>query len=236
MNLKKYSLIIFDCDGTLVNTEYLYNSITAELLTEIGLAGYTPEKCIEMFAGKSWSSIHDELEKLHGIEISYDIVTKYVEVANERMAGGVEAGPGALDALKLLSKSDYKICVGSNGERRSVMNSLRHAGLFDFFHDDHIFTKIQVAHPKPAPDLFLFAAEKMGGAAEEALVIEDSPTGVLAAINAGMDVIGFTGCAHDQDLQKKRLIDAGARHIFTDLAMLREFLSLQSEDRSVKSA
>ncbi len=202
-------LIIFDCDGTLVDSEYLYNSITAELLNGLGFAEYTPELCIALFAGQAWGSIKVILEEKHGGEIPRDIIDRYIALANARMEDDLQSPEDAHHVVETLKQSK-SICVASNGERNNVIKSLTLTGLYDHFHDDHIFTKIQVGRPKPAPDLFLFAAEQMGFAPEQCLVIEDSVAGITAAKAAGMRSIGFFGTAHDQDAQAKALKNAGA--------------------------
>ena len=205
-------LIIFDCDGTLVDSETLYNSITSELLTEMGFAEYTTTRCIELFAGQSWSTIKAILEDKHGAQIPKDLVERYIQTANSRMDNELKAAPDAHDMLEEI-KQERSICVASNGERGNVLKSLRMTGLMPHFDEAHIFTKIQVERPKPAPDLFLFTAAQMGFDPAQCLVIEDSPAGVEAAVAADMRVIGYTGCAHDTDHQADLLKSAGAQSI-----------------------
>ena len=210
------NLIIFDCDGTLVDSETLYNTITAELLNELGFDEYTPELCIELFAGQAWSTIKATLEERHGANIPQDIVQRYIKTANARMDTDLNTPEGADHILRTL-KQDRSICVASNGERNNVLKSLQVTGLMDHFIEEHVFTKIQVERPKPAPDLFLFTAEQMGFSPAQCLVIEDSPAGVAAAAAANMPVIGFTGCAHDPARQADLLRDAGADHVTDQL-------------------
>ena len=212
----EHSLIIFDCDGTLVDSETLYNTITSELLVGLGFPEYTPERCIELFAGQAWSTIKKTLENKHGDIIPSDIIERYIKIANGRMDTDLKTPNDAHNVVKTL-KQDRAICVASNGERNNVIKSLDVTGLKSFFPDEHIFTKIQVPRPKPAPDLFLFAAEQMGFAPSECLIIEDSPAGVAAAVAAGMNVIGFTGCSHDQENQESLLRNAGATQITNQL-------------------
>lgn len=206
-------LILFDCDGTLVDSEWLYNSITAELLNGLGFSEYTPELCIELFAGQAWSSIKKTLEAKHGMQIPRDIVERYIAISNQKMDTNLNTPEGIIALLEDV-QGHYSICVASNGERNNVIKSLTVCGLKPFFPDEHIFTKIQVERPKPAPDLFLYAAEQMGYAPEYCTVIEDSIAGVLAGVAAGMHVIGFTGCVHDKAQQRAKLEDAGADAIY----------------------
>ena len=197
-------LIIFDCDGTLVDSEYLYNSITAELLNELGYSEYTPELCIELFAGQSWSTIRHDLEARHNEKMPSDIIERYIRIANEKMNHDFGATPHADDVLHKVKKG-RKICVGSNGERNNVIKSLEVTDLLHHFEDHHIFTKIQVEKPKPAPDLFLFACEQMGILPQNTLVIEDSPAGVAAARSEG------SGAVHSPRASRARRSDRTSR-------------------------
>jgi HAD superfamily hydrolase (TIGR01509 family) len=209
-------LIIFDCDGTLVDSEYMYNSITAELLNEIGFPEYTPELCLELFAGQSWSTIRADLEIRHQAKLPDDIIERYIRIANRRMSDDFSEAPGAGEVVASLSKT-HTLCVASNGERNNVLKSLEVTGLLPYFSTDRIFTKIQVPRPKPAPDLFLFACEQMKCAPAEALVIEDSIAGVRAAVAAGIRVLGYIGTAHDPALARRNLEAAGAQAIIEQL-------------------
>lgn len=204
-----HHLIIFDCDGTLVDSEYLYNSITSELLNEIGYAEYTTELCQELFTGQSWSTIRLTLEEKHGEKMPDDIIERYIRIANEKMNDDFEATPHADIVLKDLA-TRHQLCVGSNGERNNVIKSLTVTNLIHYFDEDRIFTKIQVEKPKPAPDLFLFACDRMQVKPEHTLVIEDSPAGVEAARAANIHVLGYVGTAHNQEKQAKALTNAGA--------------------------
>lgn len=218
-------LVIFDCDGTLVDTEPLYNTITSELLTELGLEGYSPERCIELFGGLSWSTIKAKLENEHGPDlIPRDIIDRYIKTANTRMDQGLKTPHGAANFIETV-KQTRKICVASNGERNNVIKSLQVTQLLPHFPDAHIFTKIQVERPKPARDLFLFTADKMGVEPKNCLVIEDSLSGVKAGVAANMNVIGFTGTAHKPDEAELVLKKAGAHHIASGFSGIFPLLS-----------
>ncbi|MCB9982617.1 MAG: HAD family phosphatase [Rhodospirillales bacterium] len=218
-----HSLIIFDCDGTLVDSEMLYNTVTAELLNEIGYDEYTPQLCLERFSGKSWSTMRDELEEHHGEPMPADIIQRYIKIAGSRMDTELKPASNADSVLENL-KSRMQICIGSNGERGNVIKSLTVTGLMPHFDDDRIFTKIQVENPKPAPDLFLFACDRMQTRPANALVIEDSPSGVAAAKAAGIDVLGYIGTAHDKTAQAQALQNAGANTIIDELIHIERHL------------
>lgn len=224
-------LIIFDCDGTLVNSEYLYNKVISDMLLEQGLKDYDVHYCLEMFTGLTLSNIRYLVEDKHQIDLSNILTSElYVGRAQAQMDLGVDAIDGARELLKYCSAST-KICMGSNGERSSVIKSLKITGLYDFFggHDRHIFTKIQVANAKPAPDLFLFAAENMGVSPENCLVVEDSVAGVTAGKSAGMQVFGFTGAGHDPQNLAIKLKQAGASESFSSLIHIIDALNGEKE-------
>lgn len=208
-----YDLIIFDCDGTLVDSEYLNNKVCGDVLRDFGLSEYTTEKCVVEFSGRSWTEIRQILEDRHECDIPDQIIQDYIKGVDEQRPALLKTIPHALETVKRC-ETQTKIAVGSNGERSNVLKSLEQCGFMDIFTEDNVFTKIQVERPKPHPDLFLFAAEKMGVSPSRCLVIEDSPTGVLASVAAGMEVWGFVECSHDPNLQKKYLKESGATLIF----------------------
>lgn len=222
---ENYDLIIYDCDGTLVDSEYLNNKVSSDLLIEFGLSEYTPEKCIEEFSGTAWSNIKKILEERHKVEIPRSLIDNYMRLVDEKMEELLQPIDGMLEFVAD-TKRHCKIAVGSNGMRSNVVRSLELQGFLNHFSDDMIFTKVQVSSPKPAPDLFLFAAEKMGVAPERCLVVEDSPTGTKAGVSAGMDVLGVTATAHDVNEQEKVLFEAGASAVFADIIHMRHHLGI----------
>ncbi len=217
------NLIIFDCDGTLVDSEHLYNSITAKILNELGFAEYTPELCLDLFAGQSWPAIRKTLEERHQAPLPSNIITRFINTAEKHMAHDFRATPHAETTLKTLHNK-HKICVASNGERSNIIKSLKVTNLLPFFQDHHIFSKSQVKTPKPAPDLFLFTCEKMQTNPNNAIIIEDSVPGVLAAKAAGIKVLGYIGASHAPEKQKHKLTNAGADHIINSLIHIQNHL------------
>lgn len=213
-------LIIFDCDGTLVNSELLYNTVISDLLIEAGFSYYTPAVCLELFTGLTMSAIRAYVEEREGVDLSASMTSEiYVGRAQDMMDKGLSPIEGAAGLLVSCVAAGKPICVASNGERSSVIKSLKMTGLYEYFggHDDHIFTKIQVKNAKPAPDLFLFAAERMGVTPERCLVVEDSVAGVKAGVAAGMQVVGFTGSHHDPESHALTLEKAGAHEVVSQL-------------------
>ncbi len=222
----KPALTIFDCDGTLIDSELLYNTVISDLLCENGLDHYTPALCLERFTGLTLTDIRAQVEDEHKVDLAAHITSDiYIGRAQAQMDKGLSAILNA-DQLVTRSKSLGKICVASNGERSSVIKSLRMTGLYESFDggEDHIFTKIQVKNAKPAPDLFLFAAEKMDVLPKDCAVIEDSVAGVRAGVAAGMYVLGFTGSHHNPAVHALALKEAGAHRIFSDLIHIADYL------------
>lgn len=214
------SLIIFDCDGTLVDSEGLHTAVTFALFNEIlGREVYTPESHGEFFMGRSWRDICAMVAEEHAILMPEDIDARYIGNTTKAMEqpGMLEACPQAHDVVERLGQS-HTLCVASNGERKNVLTALDMAGLLPYFAEDQIFTKNQVENPKPAPDLFLYACKAMGGEPRNTLVIEDSATGVKAGHAAGMKVLGFTGVAPDKKARSRELMQAGASDIIQKLS------------------
>ncbi|MEM6780540.1 MAG: HAD family phosphatase [Pseudomonadota bacterium] len=224
--MSDFDLIIYDCDGTLTDTETLYAQVTCELLHDNGLSMYTPEKCLESFQGKTWAAIRNKIESDHDIKLCDDIVERYAEQAKIKLEKSLQPVAGALELLQSTSET-HEICVGSNGERSNVLASLYQLDFVSFFTEEKIYTKCQVENGKPEPDLFLYAAEKMGHTPERTLVIEDSVPGVHAGVAAGMHVIGFTGSAHDVTVAESRLKEAGAHTIMQELIHIIPWLKSQ---------
>lgn len=213
------SLIIFDCDGTLVDSEGLHTTATFALFNEIlGKEAYAPELHGEFFMGRSWPDICTMVSDEHAIVLPDDIDARYVQAMLQAMEEpeALQACHQAIRILDYLSDR-HEVCVASNGERETVIKALEVTGLMPHFSEDTIFTKDQVNNPKPAPDLFLHACQSMGYEPKNTLVIEDSVTGVQAARAAGMKVLGFVGTAPDRPARSRALIQAGASHVMESL-------------------
>lgn len=219
-------LLIFDCDGTLVDSEYLNNKAFTDVLQSYGLTQYTTDYAMQHFVGLTISNIMLQIQMETGFIFPEDTVPRYIRRVEELQHSGLRPIPGALVAVQKLVDAGKRICIGSNGERSNVLRALEMTGLHRFFRDEHVFTKIQVDQPKPAPDLFLYAARQMGAAPERCVVIEDSVTGVTAGVAAGMQVIGFTGAHHAPEKSADILQKAGAHAIAPDFIHIDTLLSL----------
>ncbi|MGN6551564.1 MAG: HAD family hydrolase [Pararhizobium sp.] len=184
-------LVIFDCDGVLVDSEPISIGVLVEMIAEAG-GTMSEDEAYDRFLGKSLASICEILEHEHDLSIQ----PIHLETMRRRLYGRFrsELKPvrGIREALEALA---IPRCVASSSQVERIRLSLTVTGLIDRL-GDHIFSSTMVDRGKPAPDLFLFAAENMGVPPHACLVIEDSLAGVAAARAAGMRVFGFTGASH----------------------------------------
>lgn len=207
---KPFELVIFDCDGVLVDSERVTNLVFAELLGELGLH-YTLEGMFEHFVGSSMPQCLEKIEAELGRPVPADFVATYQKRRNIALERDLKPVPGivaALDAINLPT------CVASSGAHDKMRLTLGLTGLWPRF-EGRIFSVTDVEKPKPAPDVFLHAAKTLGFAPAACVVVEDSPTGVKAAIAAGMTVLGYSAM-----MSADRLRAAGAHHCFGDMAAL----------------
>lgn len=182
-------MIIFDCDGVLVDTETISNRVLAEAITE---AGYplTTEDSVRLFKGGRIKSLPPRLESEFGLTLKPDFLDRFFEKQLRILGEETEAIPGIHALLDGLDARGVGYCVASQASVKKMSITLGKTGLWDRF-EAHMFSADMVANPKPAPDLFLHAASTMGWDPAAVTVVEDSPTGATAAVAAGMRVIGF---------------------------------------------
>lgn len=184
--------VIFDCDGVLVDSEPVANAILAEVLTEIGLPT-TAQESIRDFMGRSWAHAVEVASGRLGRPAPPELRQRYRERLFSAYAAGLAPVPGIAAVLDALDGARLPRCVASSGDHERIRRGLRAAGLLDRFPDAQIFSADDVAHGKPAPDLFLHAAAQMGFDPASTAVVEDSPAGVEAGRAAGMTVLGYAG-------------------------------------------
>ncbi|MGZ4427130.1 MAG: HAD family hydrolase [Nocardioidaceae bacterium] len=184
-------LVVFDCDGVLVDTERLVVGVEARVLTELGWP-HTPEQVVARWLGRSSEVQLAEIADRLGPEKSrlYDEVT--TREAHETFDRELVAVEGVETLLDHLDTVGLRTCVASSGTHERMRRTLGITGLYDRLRG-RIFSATEVRHGKPAPDLFLHAATRMGVPAERCVVVEDSVYGVQAAVAAGMQVYGYAG-------------------------------------------
>lgn len=214
-----FDLVIFDCDGVLIDSELLACRVDAEVLTEGGFP-ITAEEIARRFVGRSAIQMFAEIEAGFGRPLPVSLRAELKARLNAALAEEVEAMPGIRDLLDRLSAP---ACVASSSDPARLEVSLGRAGLYDRFHP-HIYSAVQVERGKPAPDLFLHAAERLGAAPAACVVIEDSPPGIVAGIAAGMTVIGFAGGGHCGPDHAATLRAAGAGRVVSSMADLQGLL------------
>lgn len=224
--MNDFDLIIYDCDGTLTDSESINNRALLEVLHEAGFTQYTLDHAYKNWVGTTVTNIALSIQMETGREVPQEVIPNYmIRVAQLQLTGGLIPIAGAPELVSK-SKAKFKICVASNGERRNVIESLKITGLMENFTEETVFTKIQVKNPKPYPDLFLFAANTMGVEAERCVVIEDSTAGTRAGVAAGMTTWGYSGSSHDPDKQAEYLKAAGAHDVFSSLIHIQDKLGL----------
>ena len=184
-------LVIFDCDGVLVDSESIAVDLLLELIRAAG-GEITREVAYERFLGCSLARIVTELQDRHQIRVTEGLLESMRIGLYDRFRKELQPVPAIAGALDRLSQP---FCVASSSQPERIRLSLSLTGLEERF-DGNIFSATMVKHGKPAPDLFLYAARQMGVAPDSCVVVEDSPAGVTAAKSAGMRVIGFTGGSH----------------------------------------
>jgi HAD superfamily hydrolase (TIGR01509 family) len=213
-------LVIFDCDGVLVDTERLAVPIDVELLAELGWV-LSEAEVIERWLGKSEADFVADVEAYLGRPLPAGISFESERRYREAMERELQAVPGVVDALDRIEAAGRKTCVASSGTHEKMAFTLGLTGLWGRF-EGRIFSASEVARGKPAPDLFLHAAEEMGCAPADCVVIEDSPWGVRAALAAGMTPFAYAG-----GLTPRHRLEIPGATIFTDMDELPALLGIR---------
>ncbi len=189
-------LIIFDCDGVLVDSEPLSNRVIAEFMTEIGIP-MTTEEAIQLFAGGSLQRVNDFILSKTGQPAPDGIEDIYRERSYALFQKELQPIEGIQEALETIN---FERCVASNGPLHKMKLNLKITGLSAYFGED-LFSAYEVGFWKPDPRLFLHAAEKMGYPPDKCIVIEDSIHGIQAARSAGMQVLGYSRSEYGHQLE-----------------------------------
>ena len=165
------------------------------------------------FVGRTFKSMIEELEQEFHVTFPADLEARKDVAMLETYRRELVPVPGVVDMLKSLS---LPRSIGTNGPRARALEALRITRLDQFF-GDRLTTFEDVKEGKPAPDVYLLAAERAGFAPADCLVVEDSPTGATAALRAGCKLVGFTGVAHDLEAKRQELKAAGVQTIIHDM-------------------
>ena len=211
-----YDGIIFDCDGVLVDSERITSRVWAGLLTGIGLPT-TTEQSLATYLGNSMGRCLEIVTEQLGHRPPDTLLARFYDEVKVALAREVTPVEGIVALLDALDTAGIGYGVASNGEHEKMRTTLGATGLLARF-DGRRFSAVDVARPKPAPDLFLHTAEALGFEPVRTIVVEDSPLGVQGAHAAGMTVIGYA-----ELVAPDRLLAAGAVHT---VDQLRELLPL----------
>lgn len=209
--MKSYELVIFDCDGVLVDSETITNAVIISMLKPYGIvlnrSGY-----IQRYVGMTLEACTRKINDEFNVVLPDDFISIY----HQRSLKALELNLVEIDGVRsLIEGLKIPFCVASNSHETKVKMMLEKTGLIKYF-TGKIYSASQVANPKPAPDVYLMAATKNGIAPENCLVIEDTPTGVTAGKAAGMIVLGYVGL-FDAEI----LIKAGADQTFSHMDQIR---------------
>lgn len=212
--MRRTELVIFDCDGVLVDSEPVANRTFAQMLRELGL-DLTPEQMFENFVGYSIAHCLRVVEDMLGHAPPENFARELQARTFEAFRTELRSMPGIEYALGAIN---VPFCVTSSGDHEKMRTTLGITGLLSRF-DGRIFSVTQVARGKPAPDVYLFAVEQLNANPSRCVVVEDTPPGVKAGVAAGMTVFGY--CAHTP---VHKLEDVGAHLTFDDMHRLPRLL------------
>ncbi|MBW8483099.1 HAD family hydrolase [Actinomadura parmotrematis] len=208
-------LVIFDCDGVLVDSEPIAVRTHVRVLAGLGWP-ITEDEVMERFVGRSTASINELIEARLGAAATAEAERRFVRLHTEAVDAGLRAVDGIADALAAI---DGPTCVASSGSHAKMRHTLGRTGLYEHF-AGRIFSAAEVARGKPAPDLFLHAAARMGADPARCVVVEDSRYGVQAARAAGMRALGYAG-----GLTPAAWLEGPATTVFDDMRDLPALLA-----------
>ena len=209
------ALVIFDCDGVLVDSERISNGVLRDMLVEMGIP-ISFDDTVQRFMGASMLVCMQRIARLRGRPPPADFMQQFARRTKVAFSSSLTVVPGVVDVLMSLG---MPFCVASNGNHAKVNFTLGHTGLLPRF-AGRIFTAEDVVHPKPAPDLFLHAARSLNAEAAQVVVVEDTPTGIAAAKAAGMRAIGFAAMTPAAMLR-----EAGADVVAVNMPEVRHMLA-----------
>ena len=219
---REVDLVIFDCDGVLIDSEVIS---TRSAVTALAAIGYEigEADAARRFVGQSWATMREDIERDWGRSLPTGFETEVERQTLEDMKASLQPIDGVGEILAGL---DLPRCVASSSSMDWITLGLKKTGLFDYL-SPHLFSASMVEKGKPAPDVFLHAAAEMGVSPERTLVIEDSVPGVQAGVAAGMTVVGFTGGGHiiDKPGHGAQLSELGAHHLMEAMVDLPGLLS-----------
>ncbi|HTD04374.1 HAD family phosphatase [Undibacterium sp.] len=211
--MSRFDLVAFDCDGVLVDSEPITIGVLADLLNELGWS-ISNEEAMHTFVGRSVRDEFALIEANIGRPLPPGFMADFILRRDRSLTENIQPIAGIGDAVQLLHSRQMPFCVASGADRAKMHITLGRTGLLPHF-EGKMFSGMEVARTKPAPDVYLLAAQTMGVAPARCVVIEDTPTGVAAGVAAGMTVYGYAGIA-----DPRLLLAAGATCVFSDMQAL----------------
>jgi HAD superfamily hydrolase (TIGR01509 family) len=216
----KFSAILFDCDGVLVDSEPLTNSVLRDMLEESGWS-MTLAQCMAYFVGKAVRDERVAIEAHTGQPLTEDWMQQFYQRRNQALMDGLEIIPGALAAVQAAhTLTQGRIACASGADRFKVEMQLTQVGLMDYF-VGRVFSGHEMPRSTPAPDVYLAAARQLGVAGAHCLVIEDTSVGVTAGVAAGATVWAYCPKPEAGDA----LLQAGAARLFSQMGELSQLFS-----------
>ena len=219
--------VIFDCDGVLVDSEIIGQRVELACLAEIGLV-YEPDDYAARYLGRGGGEYHAALSEDHQRRLGRPLPGDFLDTLYKRLWAAIDADLTAIDGVHgAVADLKNPKAVASGSAAASLEKKLRKVALFETF-APHIYSSQLVARGKPAPDIFLHAAQKLAVDPVHCIAVEDSANGVRAARAAGMRVIGFTGGGHCGTGHGAGLQAAGAEHVVEHMDQLLSVLGRMS--------
>ncbi|MGQ7296734.1 HAD family hydrolase [Quadrisphaera sp. KR29] len=190
MSRAPFDAVLFDCDGVLVDSEPITNEVLRLMLGDLGWV-MTPRECLRRFVGVAVADQTDLIEERTGVRITQAWLAEFRRRRSAELARRVAPVDGVTEALRaVVARYGERLACASGADRAKVQLQLDTTGLAPFF-GDRVFSGMELARSKPAPDVYLQAADALGVDPRRAAVVEDSPAGVRAGVAAGARVLGY---------------------------------------------
>ncbi|SFR69747.1 haloacid dehalogenase superfamily, subfamily IA, variant 3 with third motif having DD or ED [Agromyces sp. CF514] len=220
--MQRFQAVLFDCDGVLVDSEVITNGVLRGMLHELGWQ-ISREECVERFIGRALTDEFDVIAEHTGVRPDQAWLLEFRERRNRALAVDLEPIPGAVAAVTTIASAFRgRIACALGADRPKIELQLGKIGLADTF-GEHVYSGMETARSKPAPDVYLAAAIGLGVDPHECAVVEDTVAGVTAGVAAGATVFGFAP-GGPASTPPDALLAAGASHLFSSMSELPDLL------------